>query len=185
MNWSGPPILAVQSPNAPTPTHKATGSTADATTRCTPRRTAAKLFWSATVYDVDTRCLVDNDQQRGDRGSRDGELVSNADRSVDLSFGPPGPSPRRRPPAARGTGSRPSPAATGFPTSASTARWSRTSTEAGNSATSLPPKGPSKTGRRIGILGRALYLNPEPPTCRAFLLPRSHAVGPTRAQRAA
>src|SRR3954454_17878966 len=88
MNWSGPPILAVQSPNAPTPTHKATGSTADATTRCTPRRTAAKLFWSATVYDADTRCLIDNEQQRGDRGSRDQELLYNHDGSVDLHFGP-------------------------------------------------------------------------------------------------
>src|SRR4051812_1274196 len=92
MNWSGPPILAVQSPNAPTPTHKATGSTADATTRCTSRRTAAKLFWSATVYDADTRCLIDNDQQRGDRGSRDVELQTNDDGSVDLYFGPSAPS---------------------------------------------------------------------------------------------
>src|SRR3954453_10297091 len=52
----------------------------------------AKLFWSATVYDVDTRCLIDNDQQRGDRGSRDVDLLSNADGSVDLFFGPHPPS---------------------------------------------------------------------------------------------
>ncbi|MGO4203451.1 DUF1214 domain-containing protein [Rhodococcus sp. TAF43] len=32
-----------------------------------PAGVPAKLFWSATVYDVDTRCLVDNEQGRGDR----------------------------------------------------------------------------------------------------------------------
>lgn len=53
-----------------------------------PAGVPAKLFWSATVYDVATRCLIDNDQQRGDRGSRDAELVTNDDGSVDLSFGP-------------------------------------------------------------------------------------------------
>lgn len=51
----------------------------------------AKLFWSATVYDAWTRCLVDNDQQRGDRGSRDADLVLNPDGSVDLRFGPTPP----------------------------------------------------------------------------------------------
>ena len=98
-----------------------------------PADPPAKLFWSATVYDVATRCLIDNEQQRGDRGSRDAELVTNADGSVDLSFGPHPPA------AARTTGCRPSPASTGSPTSGSTGRWSRTSTGAGNSATSLPP----------------------------------------------
>ena len=53
-----------------------------------PADPPAKLFWSATVYDADTRCLIDNDQQRGDRGSRDADLVTNPDGSVDLSFGP-------------------------------------------------------------------------------------------------
>ncbi len=48
----------------------------------------AKLFWSATVYDMHTRCLIDNEQARGDRGSRDADLVSNEDGSVDLYFGP-------------------------------------------------------------------------------------------------
>ncbi|WP_347977378.1 DUF1254 domain-containing protein [Microbacterium sp. ProA8] len=56
-----------------------------------PAHVPAKLFWSATVYDVATRCLIDNDQQRGDRGSRDPELVANADGSVDLHFGPTAP----------------------------------------------------------------------------------------------
>jgi hypothetical protein len=56
-----------------------------------PADVPAKLFWSATVYDAATRCLIDNDQQRGDRGSRDGELVVNPDGSVDLHFGPSAP----------------------------------------------------------------------------------------------
>jgi hypothetical protein len=53
-----------------------------------PADPPAKLFWSATVYDADTRCLINNDKQRGDRGSRDADLVTNDDGSVDLSFGP-------------------------------------------------------------------------------------------------
>ncbi|MFZ0092098.1 MAG: DUF1254 domain-containing protein [Solirubrobacteraceae bacterium] len=56
-----------------------------------PADPPAKLFWSVTVYDVHSRCLIDNDQQRGDRGSRDPELVSNPDGSVDLYFGPDEP----------------------------------------------------------------------------------------------
>jgi hypothetical protein len=51
----------------------------------------AKLFWSATVYDAATRCLIDTDQQRGDRGSRDADLRVNDDGSVDLYFGPTPP----------------------------------------------------------------------------------------------
>ncbi|PYE17489.1 uncharacterized protein DUF1254 [Williamsia limnetica] len=34
------------------------------------------------------RCPIDNDQQRGDRGSRDPDLAYNDDGSVDLYFGP-------------------------------------------------------------------------------------------------
>jgi hypothetical protein len=56
-----------------------------------PADPPAKLFWSATVYDIDTRCLIDNDQGRGDRGSRDSELTYNEDGSVDLYFGPAAP----------------------------------------------------------------------------------------------
>lgn len=56
-----------------------------------PADPPAKLFWSVTVYDVDTRCLIDNEQQRGDRGSRNPDLVTNDDGSVDLFFGPTAP----------------------------------------------------------------------------------------------
>lgn len=60
-----------------------------------PADVPARLFWSATVYDATTRCLIDNPQQRGDRGSRD-ELVRNADGSVDLHFGPAEPAEGER-----------------------------------------------------------------------------------------
>ena len=43
------------------------------------------------MYSADTRCLIDNPQQRGDRGSRDPELAHNDDGSVDLYFGPDEP----------------------------------------------------------------------------------------------
>src|SRR5271154_2648396 len=59
-----------------------------------PADPPAQLFWSATVYDVHTRCLIDNEQGRGDRGSRDGDLQVNDDGSVDLSFGPNAPKGR-------------------------------------------------------------------------------------------
>ena len=56
-----------------------------------PADPPAKLFWSMTVYDVASRCLIDNDQQRGDRGSRDLDLQRNDDGSVDLWFRPAPP----------------------------------------------------------------------------------------------
>lgn len=60
-----------------------------------PADVPAKLFWSATVYDADTRCLIDNEQQRGDHGSRDEDLRYNEDGSVDLWFGPEPPTEGR------------------------------------------------------------------------------------------
>ena len=56
-----------------------------------PADPPAKLFWSVTAYDAWTRCLIDNEQQRGDRGSRDADLVTNDDGSVDVHFGPAAP----------------------------------------------------------------------------------------------
>ena len=56
-----------------------------------PADPPAKLFWSVTVYSIWTRCLIDNEQQRGDRGSRNPDLVQNDDGSVDLRFGPAAP----------------------------------------------------------------------------------------------
>jgi hypothetical protein len=56
-----------------------------------PANPPAKLFWSATVYDAASRCLIDNDHQRGDRGSRDDDLKREADGSVTIYFGPTAP----------------------------------------------------------------------------------------------
>ena len=56
-----------------------------------PANVPAKQFWSLTLYDVDTRCLIQNKQQIADRSSRMPDLVKNPDGSVDLYFGPTAP----------------------------------------------------------------------------------------------
>lgn len=56
-----------------------------------PPNAPAKQFWSLTIYDVDTRSLVENQQQIADRSSRQSNLVRNADGSVDLYVGPTAP----------------------------------------------------------------------------------------------
>ena len=56
-----------------------------------PPNPPAKQFWSVTVYDVDTRCLIQNKEEIADRSSRQPDLVKNADGSVDLHFGPSAP----------------------------------------------------------------------------------------------
>lgn len=55
-----------------------------------PPNAPAKQFWSVTLYDIETRCLIQNNQQIADRSSRM-DLVMNADGSVDLYFGPIAP----------------------------------------------------------------------------------------------
>ena len=50
----------------------------------------AKQFWTVTIYDVDTRSIILNKEQRAILGSRD-DLVKNADGSVDLYFAPTAP----------------------------------------------------------------------------------------------
>jgi hypothetical protein len=50
----------------------------------------ARQFWSMTVYDIDSRCLIDNPQRKADLSSRQ-DLQKNADGSVDLYFGPTAP----------------------------------------------------------------------------------------------
>jgi hypothetical protein len=49
-----------------------------------------KLFWSVTVYDVDTRALIRNEQKIADRSSRM-DLRKNEDGSVDIYTGPKAP----------------------------------------------------------------------------------------------
>jgi hypothetical protein len=56
-----------------------------------PPNAPAKQFWSVTLYDIDTRALIQNKQQIADRSSRMPDLVKNADGSVDLYFGPTAP----------------------------------------------------------------------------------------------
>lgn len=55
-----------------------------------PANPPAKRFWSVTLYDVDTRCIVDNEQEIADKSSRM-DLLTNEDGSVDLYFGPTAP----------------------------------------------------------------------------------------------
>ncbi|UVJ46278.1 DUF1254 domain-containing protein [Pseudomonas sp. LS1212] len=50
----------------------------------------ARQFWSMTVYDIDTRCLIDNPQRKADLSSRQ-DLKKNADGSIDLYFAPTAP----------------------------------------------------------------------------------------------
>jgi hypothetical protein len=49
-----------------------------------------KLFWSVTLYDVDTRALILNDQKIADRSSRM-DLRKNGDGSVDIYCGSKAP----------------------------------------------------------------------------------------------
>lgn len=55
-----------------------------------PPNPPAKQFWSVTVYDAETRGIIQNPQQIADRSSRQ-ELVVNEDGSVDVYFGPTAP----------------------------------------------------------------------------------------------
>jgi hypothetical protein len=57
---------------------------------CVPPNAPIKLFWSVTVYDVDTRALIQNDQKIADKSSRM-DLRKNDDGSVDIYCGPKAP----------------------------------------------------------------------------------------------
>jgi hypothetical protein len=56
-----------------------------------PPNVPVKQFWSLTIYEVDTRSLIQNQQQIADRSSRQPDLVKNADGSVDLYVSPTAP----------------------------------------------------------------------------------------------
>jgi hypothetical protein len=51
----------------------------------------AKLFWSITVYDVDTRCLIATDQDKAAVRSHLDNPEANSDGSYDIYFGPNAP----------------------------------------------------------------------------------------------
>lgn len=55
-----------------------------------PPDVPVKQFWSITLYDTETRCFIDNPHNIAGVDSR-GDLVQNADGSVDLYFGPTAP----------------------------------------------------------------------------------------------
>jgi len=55
-----------------------------------PPNPPAARFWSITIYDVDTRCPIDNEEQIADKSSRM-DLITNEDGAVDLYFGPEAP----------------------------------------------------------------------------------------------
>ena len=55
-----------------------------------PANASMKLFWSVTLYDVDTRSLLVNRQRVADKSSRM-DLRKNADGSVDIYCGPKAP----------------------------------------------------------------------------------------------
>jgi len=55
-----------------------------------PPNPPIQLFWSVTVYDVDTRSLILNEQKIADRSSRM-DLKKNPDGSVDIYTGPKAP----------------------------------------------------------------------------------------------
>jgi hypothetical protein len=56
-----------------------------------PANPPAKQFWSVTAYDEGTRQMVVTKQGRPDISSRKEDLVTNADGSVDVYFGPTAP----------------------------------------------------------------------------------------------
>src|SRR5207245_1163230 len=55
-----------------------------------PPNAPVKQFWSVTLYDIETRLLIQNKEQIADRSSRQ-DLLKNADGSVDLYFSPSAP----------------------------------------------------------------------------------------------
>ena len=55
-----------------------------------PANAPAETFWSVTLYDVDTRCLIQNKQKIADRSSRM-DLLENQDGSITIYMGPDQP----------------------------------------------------------------------------------------------
>ena len=90
-----------------------------------PANVPAKDFWSVLVYDSLSRSELKNDQ-KFPSVSKYTDPKINADGSVDVYFGPKCRKARTR------TGSRPFPARAGSRSSASTARFNRSTTRAGS-----------------------------------------------------
>ena len=73
-----------------TKTKLVSGLTAATLIVCACPLTRPSLFWSVTLYDIDTRALIVNDQKIADRSSRM-DLRKNDDGSVDIYTGPTAP----------------------------------------------------------------------------------------------
>ncbi|MNX75639.1 hypothetical protein D3C86_1071230 [compost metagenome] len=56
-----------------------------------PANIPAKQFWSVVLYDNQTRSMLQTDQQFPSTGSQKAGVVVNADKSVDVYFGPKAP----------------------------------------------------------------------------------------------
>jgi hypothetical protein len=56
-----------------------------------PQPVPAGLFWSVTIYDVDTRSQIATDQNKGALGSLHEKFQANPDGSVDIYVGPKAP----------------------------------------------------------------------------------------------
>lgn len=56
-----------------------------------PGPVPGNLFWSATVYDVDTRSMIATDQDKAVLGSLKTKFQPNPDASIDIYFGPKAP----------------------------------------------------------------------------------------------
>jgi hypothetical protein len=56
-----------------------------------PPKVPVADFWALTVYDVDTRALIETPQHRAEINPNVQKLKSNADGSIDLYFGPKAP----------------------------------------------------------------------------------------------
>ncbi|WP_088889647.1 DUF1254 domain-containing protein [Leptolyngbya ohadii] len=60
-----------------------------------PPNVPVKQFWAMTLYDTETRCFIDNPHEIAGLDSRM-DLITNADGSVDLYFGPTAPTGKEK-----------------------------------------------------------------------------------------
>jgi hypothetical protein len=60
-----------------------------------PPNAPAEAFWSITLHDVDTRCIIRNEQKIADRSSQM-DLLKNKDGSIDIYMGPDAPTGKEK-----------------------------------------------------------------------------------------
>ena len=99
-----------------------------------PPHIPAEKFWSFTVYDNQTRSMLDTPQRYPRAGSQSYPSPAaepNADGSTTVYFGPRQPEGVKR-----GNGFRPRPAKVGTRSCDSTVRWNRSSRRSGDRARS-------------------------------------------------